>query len=148
MPYPPPATFQLRRCWVVAWNSRGYQVSGTEMVRPSFKRTLSESSSKDTSATVLLSKLLFITWPPRGRWRAALPFLLTVASRQRRNSPGIQIVLPRLVNHTKLLMLGGAVVWNHLIQLSQLQRCAVLLVLHANDESWFCTIHGSNREYA
>ncbi len=52
MPYPPPATFQLRRCSVVAWNNRGYQVSGTEMVRPSFRRTLSESSSKDTHATL------------------------------------------------------------------------------------------------
>src|SRR5271169_5762509 len=56
------------------------------MVRPSFRRTLSESSSKDTSATLPPSRLLSITSPTRGLSRSALPFLLSVASRQRQNS--------------------------------------------------------------
>ena len=49
--WPPPAIFQLRRCSALAWNRRGYQASGTEIVRPSFSRTLTVSGSNVTSAT-------------------------------------------------------------------------------------------------
>ena len=60
----------------------------------------------------------------------------------------IQVVLARLVNHTKLLMLGSTVVWNHLVHFSQSQRRSVLLVLNANDELWFYPPHFCHPEYA
>ena len=52
MPYPAPAIFQLFSCSCEACRSRGYHVSGTVMVRPSFNATLSESAVKLTPATL------------------------------------------------------------------------------------------------
>src|SRR5207247_7492629 len=49
---------------------------------------------------------------------------------------GINIILARLVNHAELMVLGGGRVGDNLIQLSQFQRSGIVLVLHADDESW------------
>src|SRR5439155_8626389 len=51
MPKPPPAIRQFERCAGLAERRRGYQTSGTEMVRPSSRSTTSSSSVKRTSLT-------------------------------------------------------------------------------------------------
>src|ERR1700731_4177103 len=51
MPYPAPAIFQFLRCSSVACSSFGYQARGTEMIRPSFRATESESAENVTFAT-------------------------------------------------------------------------------------------------
>src|SRR5687768_9438897 len=51
MPKPPPATRQFFRWAAVALNRRGYQASGTVMVRPSRKPTLMVSFRNFTSTT-------------------------------------------------------------------------------------------------
>src|SRR5436190_13267097 len=49
---------------------------------------------------------------------------------------GITIILARLANHAELMVLGGGRVGDNLIQLAQFQRSGIVLVLHADDESW------------
>jgi len=51
-------------------------------------------------------------------------------------SSGIKIILARLVNHAEMMVLGGGRGGDDLIQLSQFQRSGIVLVLHADDESW------------
>lgn len=48
MPKPPPEMRQFDRCEGVAWSSRGYHASGTEIVRPSARATVKESSPTST----------------------------------------------------------------------------------------------------
>lgn len=55
---------QFCRCSAAACNSLGYQARGAEIVRPSFRRTLSESWSKDTSATRSSAAIAKIPTPP------------------------------------------------------------------------------------
>src|SRR5450759_5096994 len=60
MPYPPPAICQWRRWSEVAFSRRGYQASGTVIVRPSTSRTLSSSlehSTDETRSSVILAEM-------------------------------------------------------------------------------------------
>lgn len=46
------------------------------------------------------------------------------------------------------MVLGGGLVGDDLVQLSQLQRCGIVLVIHAHDESGlrFSSFHGSTHQ--
>src|SRR3972149_255924 len=59
MPWPFPTKRQFLRSLGVAWNSRGYQVSGAESVRPSFNSTIRASSvpSTPTASGIFISTL-------------------------------------------------------------------------------------------
>ena len=50
-------------------------------------------------------------------------------------SAGRKIILARLVNHAELMVLGGGFLDDDLVQLSQVQRCGIVPVIHAHDES-------------
>lgn len=65
IPNPAPLMRQRNRCSSVASRSRGYQVKGTMIVRPSARSTASVSSVKWTSRTR----------SPELRWEAFIPFL-------------------------------------------------------------------------
>jgi len=50
---------------------------------------------------------------------------------------GIEVVLARFVDDPKLVELGRGIVGNSLIELAQLKRCRVSLILNANYELRF-----------
>jgi hypothetical protein len=60
-------------------------------------------------------------------------------------SSGLKIILARVVNHAELVVLGGGFVGDDLVQLSQLQRCGIVVVIHTHDESelGLCSFHSS-----
>lgn len=53
----------------------------------------------------------------------------------------IKIVLARLIDHAYLVELCGRLVGDHLVELPQLERGTVALVLYTDDESGLSSLH-------
>src|SRR6266496_2554194 len=58
---------------------------------------------------------------------------------------GIEIVLAGLVNHANLVELGRSFIGDDLVELPQLERSSIVLVLHTDDESRVSSLHWISR---
>jgi hypothetical protein len=54
---------------------------------------------------------------------------------------GVKVIFTRLIDYSNLVELNGSFIGNNLIELSQLERSRKALVLNADDELRFRTLH-------
>src|SRR5204863_8376494 len=79
---------------------------------------------------------------PRSSGRLQQRFLHSVRQRYWNESVRrVQIILTTFIDHSKVAIRRSTFVWQHSIDLVNLQRCQVILVVDANHKFKWCFLH-------